>query len=94
MTKENNIKSNYQSNSNKNSLFTSDQKFKLLVESVLKNLTDFGVVDHDCTVKPVLKKNPDAMIFQIGTKGIPNNINMAAKIEKVVKKTKESNSKK
>ena len=46
------------------------------------------------TVKPVLKKNPDAMIFQVGTKDIPNNINMAAKIEKVVTKTKESNSKK
>lgn len=46
------------------------------------------------TVKPVLKKNPDATIFQVGKKDIPNNINMAAKIEKVVKKTKESNSKK
>ena len=70
----------------KNLNFLLSQWWKILRTLAYLIMTD--------TVKPVLKKNPDAAIFQVGKKDIPNNINMAAKIEKVVTKTKESNSKK
>ena len=59
--------------------FISDQKVSLLSESMVKSLTDYGLLDLDSYCWTSFKEKRDATIFHTGTKDLANNISMATK---------------